>query len=512
MDVTAVADDQEAPARSPWLWAFVAVVVAGLAVRAVGITAPPFGFHATRQLYGMEMARSFWVHLGGSVPTGWRPAVLDSQPSVIEPPVVPALAAALYRITGGEHVALVRLLLAMCWVGAAAAVWGAAARLSGRRAAIAATAVWCVAPYGVAASRSFQPDVLMVSLIAASVWATVRDDDTRTGRSRAMAVGFAAAAVFVKLVAAFYVLPLLAVYALMRRRRGERSWRRPVLDLAGALGPAVLFLVVGMATGLLAGQEESRIFPQLLVRAGFWSDWAANAARAGGALLVVLAVAGAVWARGRAGATVGALFAGYVAFGLAFTYHYRTHDYYHLPLVLVVSLGVGLFADRLFERLRSDGASTLVGTLAVAAVVVVGLATTGSGYPYVESSHPPGWDARIARAEQIGEALDHSTDVIVSGPAYGQIEQFYGGIAGGAWPTSGDIGLEALSGRPVLSFEERVAEIEVGLGRPMRWFVIADRQQYDDEPDLAGYLDSHFAVGARGDGWWAYRLDQPAPG
>ena len=38
--------------------------------------------------------------------------------------------------------------------------------------------------------------------------------------------------------------------------------------------------------------------------------------------------------------------------------------------------------------------------------------------------------------------------------------------------------------------------------------MIADPGQYETDPELATYLDTHFPVGARGDGWWAYRLDQ----
>ena len=68
-------------------------------------------------------------------PAGWRSAVLASQPQVIEPPVVPAVAAVLYRLLGSEHIALVRALLAAGWVAATPAVWGASARLTGRRAA-----------------------------------------------------------------------------------------------------------------------------------------------------------------------------------------------------------------------------------------------------------------------------------------------------------------------------------------------------------------------------------------
>jgi len=457
------------------------------------------------------MARGFWVHLGGSVPAGWHDAVLASQPPVIEPPVVQGLAALLYRVSGGEHLGVVRLLLAATWIAAAPAVWSASARLSSRTAAVTATAVWCLAPYGVAASRSFQPDGLMTVLIASTVWAVVRDDDVRTGSSRWLAVGLGAAAVFVKLVAAFTIVPLLVLYVLRRRREGDTSWRRPAVDVGAALAPGVGFLLVGMASGLLDGQEGGRVFPELLARSGFWTGWGEMALRVGGGLLLFCAVVGVVWARGRAGATVASLGVGYVAFGVVFTYHYRSHDYYHLPLVLFVAMGVGLFADKAVARLRDGGASPAMAFGGVGALLVVGLVLTNTLYPYVERAQPPVWEARVVRAAQIGEALQHSTSVVVSGPAYGQIEEYYGGIAAAAWPEAGDIQLDELSGRATMSAAARLDELQAARGEPFTWFVIADRGQYDSDPDLRAFLDGGFTVGARGDGWWAYRLDEPLP-
>ena len=51
------------------------------------------------------------------------------------------------------------------------------------------------------------------------------------------------------------------------------------------------------------------------------------------------------------------LFAGYVAYGLVFTWNYLSHDYYHLPLILPIALSIGLLAseaDAMLRRRHAD--------------------------------------------------------------------------------------------------------------------------------------------------------------
>ena len=46
-------------------------------------------------------------------------------------------------------------------------------------------------------------------------------------------------------------------------------------------------------------------------------------------------------------ALIAALWIGYAAFAVAFTYHMPTHDYYHLPYVAIVALGAAATLERL---------------------------------------------------------------------------------------------------------------------------------------------------------------------
>jgi 4-amino-4-deoxy-L-arabinose transferase-like glycosyltransferase len=488
-----------------WAAAVAGAVGIGVVVRLIGIGLPPLSFHPARQLCDAMMAKGYWVHLGGVTPPGVRDAVLSGQPGFAEPPLIQGAAAVLYRVTGGEQLALVRALLALLWVAAVPAMWGLARRLLDRPSAYVACAVWLLLPFGVAASRSFQPDGPMAVGILLSAWALVRDDDLRTPRSRVLAVCLASATVFVKIVGVFFVAPVLVV--LLRRRLGSRWWRsrRCWADGTVIVGPALLFVSAATASGAIQGGEEGRFFPRLLVSTSFWADWWHMAGRVVGPILVAVALAGLAMTGGRARSVLLALLGGYVAMGLVFSYHYSSHDYYHLPLIVPVALGAGAAASRVWDRARDRSTSLVSAAAFIVVVVLGGLVAARGQYPFVEASIPDRWQVLVDQAGAMGDALDHSSGVVVVAPVYGSIEQYWGEIAGPSWPRPGDLEVAELAGAPPLTPRERLDQMRSQ--QPLEWFLIADPLQYETDPELAHYLDSNFEVGARGDGWWAYRLD-----
>jgi 4-amino-4-deoxy-L-arabinose transferase-like glycosyltransferase len=163
-------------------------MVVGLVIRLVGIGLPPLAFHGARQLYDALMARGFWVDLGGGVPAGARAAVSAAQSPVIEPPLVQGGAALSFLTVGGEHLWPVRAASALLWVGVAPAVWGLVRRLSGTAGATAAMLVWLFLPFGVALSRSFQPDGPMLCFVVLALWSMVRFDDEPGSRGQASVI------------------------------------------------------------------------------------------------------------------------------------------------------------------------------------------------------------------------------------------------------------------------------------------------------------------------------------
>ena len=194
-----------------------ALMVAGAGLRLWALSDQPFDFHTDRQLYDVLMSRAFWVDLGGTPPGGTTDAILAARPETIEPPVTQLGAALLYRLTGGESVWLVRAVLALVWVAAAVPLWRTVTRLTGRQAAgVLAAASWVLTPFGVVASRSFQPDGLTLVCGVLSIAAMVRYDETPARRSWWSAALWASAAAFVKVTAVFVVVPVPARWPMPR--------------------------------------------------------------------------------------------------------------------------------------------------------------------------------------------------------------------------------------------------------------------------------------------------------
>ena len=148
-----------------------------------------------------------------------------------------------------------------------------------------------------------------------------------------------------------------------------------------------------------------------------------------------------------------ALLAGYTAFGIVFTHHIHTHDYYSLPIVLAVALGVGALVDRLATLLPAQWWSS-----AAAAVVSLGCLTAGSVavLESQRSERKAALRAEAARYERIGRMVGHSTRVLVLDGAYGLPLAYHGFMLAATWPLSIDVAVMSLTGGSIGPADERL--------------------------------------------------------
>jgi hypothetical protein len=184
----------------------------------------------------------------------------------------------------------------------------------------------------------------------------------------------------------------------------------------------------------------------------------------------------------------GALFAGYVAFGLTFTVHYSTHDYYHLPLVVGLAVGVGLLADRLVPILRGIGLAQAAPRLGAAVAVIVVLSLRFGPI----SPIPPPIPAASIRAEvevpkEVRAAIGNSTNVILLAPSCGFSLAFYGAVARPSWPGAAD-------DRPGSADEVTRVFEELTAGTSPRYFVVTNMDEWHDQPELRSFLADRYPV------------------
>jgi 4-amino-4-deoxy-L-arabinose transferase-like glycosyltransferase len=114
--------------------------------------------------------------------------------------------------------------------------------------ALIALAYYLILPFGVQASRSFQPDPLMTSSFVAGIYFLYRWGEDARWRWAMLGAAFAALAVLVKVVIVFLVAG--AAIAVVLVKLGRKFWRSPqvwVMAAMMSLPSAFYYLVLTSA-------------------------------------------------------------------------------------------------------------------------------------------------------------------------------------------------------------------------------------------------------------------------
>jgi 4-amino-4-deoxy-L-arabinose transferase-like glycosyltransferase len=177
------------------------IAAAALLARWDHINASPFDFAEARQVHYETLTRGYYVLDFGGGPD-WQKRVMrarlrDSPPP--EVPILPYATAIIYRLAGGEHLWIPRLLSSVFWIVGALLLYLLTTRFTRPWAALIAIAFYLFLPFPFVASTSFQPDPLMVMLIIASILAIVRHHEQPTRQRFFVALVASATAVFIKL-------------------------------------------------------------------------------------------------------------------------------------------------------------------------------------------------------------------------------------------------------------------------------------------------------------------------
>jgi hypothetical protein len=199
--------------------------------------------------------------------------------------------------------------------------------------------------------------------------------------------------------------------------------------------------------------------------------------------LVFGGILGSVLTSRRTLAVLWGLGAGYLLYGVTFPFHILTHDYYHLPLVALVSLGIMSLTQVMIERVAKRGVALQFVFIGVILLFVFYNGWLGRsillGQDYRD--HPAYW-------REVGEAIPRNEKTIGISQNYGFRLMYFGWRRIELWPSDGSI----------RDFE-RIAD-------ETAFFVITAKNQL--EPDLAEYLDTHYSVHAQGTGYLIYDLRQ----
>jgi 4-amino-4-deoxy-L-arabinose transferase-like glycosyltransferase len=393
----------------------------------------------------------------------------------------------MFWAAGGEHLWIPRLVAALVWVSGAVPLYFLVRRPMSQRAALAAAAFYLFAPLGIVASGSFQPDSWAVTAQLWALLAVVVYQQEPSKRHLLLAATAAGLATVLKLQAAFMVLPVFTATSIGRLgwRRGLPAWRTALFVVIAVLPASVWYLS-------RPGPSSVYFLPSYFLTSDFWVGWAQQITIAVG-LLTALAVALAALflARGLTRSLMIGWALGYLALAFAFNYRIATHDYYSLPLIPLVSAGLGLIVD---SRGRLRRALLTVALTNIVFLLFLGLPASGALSIGSISSDASAIDAYQASGNQVG----HGSKVTALSPAYGLPFEYYGDVVVLDWPHQADLELDARAGHPDppagAALEQLVRTQRV------RWFVVLDAVELNRQLELKQLLDSRYHV-VRSDGY-----------
>jgi hypothetical protein len=479
--------------------------VAALSIRLYHVNDPPLNFHAVRQYHSLLIARGYYLETLTRIPE-WKKQVARisrERRGMWEPHLMEFVVGAAYRVVGGEHFWIPRLLSSLAWLTGGGFLYLIAKRIANADAALFSTAFYLFLPFAIVASRSFQPDPLMVAALIVSIFAILRYFDKPSVRRLVVAASLGALAILVKFVALFAIVGAFAFAGIHTQgfRKVATSRRSLLFAVICLLPPFVFYSYQIFVSGSLLGVVRNDLLPQLVVEPSFWKGWLGQIDAVVGYPAWIGALLGTLVFRERLarGLMVG-MWTGYLVFGLVFTYTVHTHDYWNLQIIPIVALSLGPVVALVIHNLVAAGEGwprrVAIGAIASLALALsIGIAQT----------RLPAWgfERKVRIAQEIGEWVGHSTDVIYLSGDYGLPLEYHGLLSGFAWPLTSDLEWEQLAGVPARSPAERF-QTWFGTHVP-RYFIVEDLREFAQQPDLGRFL-SRFPVVAQNDDYVIFAL------
>lgn len=490
--------------RKTLLFSILLAFVLALGIRLYDLDDLPLDFNPARQLFSMLKARGIYYAITPGLPEWQREVAIQQWKAspVIEPPVLEALVAVSYRAFG-ENLAIPRVYSILFWLVGGIFLFLLAQKLTDSNGAFFSLLFYLFLPFGVYASRSFQPDPLMVALIIAAAWALWNWRETGSWRWAIAAGLLNGIAIFVKNVAvfplAFTAMALVLERGILPSLKDRQTWAVAGLSIM----PAGLYTLYGVfIAGYLGGQFDFRFFPQMWSDPAFYLRWKGQLEGIFGFSIVLLALAGIFLARRRVFAFLTGLWVGYFVYSMTFAYHTSTHDYYQLPFIPIVALSLAPIAQTVYERaasLRNLPLLRIVAGLGLALVVVLQAWTVR--VELIRNNYRP--DAEYFA--MIGNLTGHTLEPVASvSQDYGGRLAYWGWQPNEAWYDESQLQLRQAAGREI-ELAARFGEFLEG----KRFFVVTHLARFENDTALKEYLYNNYPIHAEGKGFIIFDLANP---
>jgi len=198
----------------------------GLILRLYDLTDPPIDFHSTRQLRGAIIARGmYYVMLPNPDPDLREQAIAFwGSTGQYEPSILEKIVAYIYLLTGEENWWVARIINSLFWIVGGITLYGLARRIASFTSALFALAYYVVLPFGVQASRSFQPDPGMVMWVILTISSLYLWSE-KPGWKWAVISGVLGGMAILTKVVAVYIVGGAAIALMLYTLGIKRFWR-----------------------------------------------------------------------------------------------------------------------------------------------------------------------------------------------------------------------------------------------------------------------------------------------
>lgn len=494
--------------QSPSSYVLILAIIFVLAflLRLYGISEPPLDFHPTRQYKNAIIARYFYDRGGArsgifkdiKEPEGNE--FYDMTNVFTEPPLIELASVGLYHIAGRECLTIPRILSSLLWIGAALLLWKIMLLLASRDAALLSTAFFLFTPFAIRSSRAFMPDPLMIFCIMAYIYSLARFVE-RPGRGTFYVTAFCASlAIFAKVSSGFFIMGSAIVLYLFRHElRKQIRFYDAIAFCVIAILPIVaytkLFLKLPMGGGLFGWLflPSRLLVPFTYIQRLHLIDDVVTL------VLFFTGLGGLFLLRGAKRTLLMGLMAGYLAFCLIFNYHTATHDYYHMPLIPIVAIGLGILGDYMLCLLRDKLPRLRIYALIALAVILFAFSVEGI------SRLDRKWAGeQLETYREIGVIVRHSRRTFILAPWYGSPLKYHGWVEGFPWPTQSDLSYMSWEGTFTGATGDYFRK-EYDRQKP-DYFIVTAFDELEKQPDLKELLEENFPLTASSPSFRIYDL------
>lgn len=479
---------------------FLFIVCCGLGVRLLDLKDPPLDYAATRQLRSALIARGMYYQWEEDAPQGKREtAIKQGQHSMIEPLIMETLVAGAYWLTGSENVWIARIYSSIFWTLGGAGLFFLLKEMVSINGAYVGLIYYLFNPFGLVASRTFQPDPLMTALVVITLWLFYRWYQTSSWKWSLLTGLSAGATMMVKSTAVFFLLGGMAVVVL-RKKSLRETWKDgQVWAMAVISGvPVLLYHLYGLVlVGTLGQQFQGRFFPELLLDKTYYLGWEDSLATVAGHEVILIAGLGGViyFLNKKEAAFLGGIWAGYVIYSIFFTYHITTHDYYHLPVIPLLAIFLAGLSELLFTKINLFDRK---GLIRAGLVVAVLMGTAGGAYLFFRDDyrHEPDFYYQVANA------VPEDSRKIVLSQDYGNRITYYGWITPRPWKDPGGIDYSQPYSENGEAFSQYFESYTMGFD----YFIITQIKLFQKNEYLYRYLNEQYPVAKKGGGYIIFDL------